>query len=401
MTPWLSVVGCGPNGWADVPPAACPLILEAEVVFAADRLRPTLPQVAGEVRSWPTPFSDALAAVEALRGRRVCVLASGDPMWFGVGASLARRVPPAEMTVIPAPSAFALAAARLAWPLQEVATLSLHGRPLAGINGHLSPGARLLILSRDGDQPAEVATHLAQRGFGPSRLWVLEDLDGPAERIVEGTAAAWPGGPCADLNVLAVEARAAPGTAVPAPTPGLPDAFFRHDGRLTKREVRAATLAALEPRPGSHLWDVGAGCGAVAVEWARAAPGARATAVEPRADRRAFIADNAAALGVPDVAAVAGEAPGALAGLDRPDAVFVGGGAATPGVLEAAWAALPPGGRLVANTVTLEGERAVHAMADAHGGERVRLSVAHATAVGGFTAWAGKRPVVQWRGIKG
>jgi precorrin-6B C5,15-methyltransferase / cobalt-precorrin-6B C5,C15-methyltransferase len=334
------------------------------------------------------------------RGRRLCVLASGDPMDYGIGVTLARQIDPAEMTVIPAPGAFALACARLGWARAGVETVTLHGRPAALLNACIQPDARLLILSENGTTPAVVAALLRGRGYGVSRMVVLEHMGGPRERRIEGYAGTWGEERTADLNTIAVECVAAPDAPLLPRTPGLPDEAFRHDGQLTKREVRAVTLAALAPVPGQLLWDVGAGCGSIAIEWSRAHPMCRAVAVEPRADRRAMIAANADALGCPHLRIVEGRAPEALAGLPRPDTVFVGGGVGADGVLEAGWRALGPGGRLVANAVTVEGEAALLGFRSRFGGGLTRLSFSRAEPVGSFTGWRPLMPVTQLAVVK-
>jgi precorrin-6Y C5,15-methyltransferase (decarboxylating) len=328
------------------------------------------------------------------------VLATGDPMWYGIGVTLARTLERDELVILPALSAFSLACARLGWPLAEVETLTLHGRPLDLINGVVYPGARVLALSEDGATPAQVAGRLAELGYGASRLVVLEHMDGPEERVVEGKAQDWAPERLADLNTIAVECVADAGTAARSRLPGLPDQAYRHDGQLTKRELRAVTLAALAPLPGELLWDVGAGCGSVAIEWLRGARGARAVAIERDQGRRALMAENAAALGAPTLAVVAGEAPAALEGLEAPDAVFVGGGLSTDGLLEACWAALGPGGRLVANAVTLEGEARLMAWRGQAGGELRRVAVSRAEAIGALTGWRPLKPVTQLAVVK-
>lgn len=398
--PWLAVVGVGEDGAAGLGAAARALIAGAEVVFGGRRhLALAGALVRGAARPWPSPFDPA--GVLACRGRPTCVLASGDPFLHGVGATLARHVPPGEMTVVPAPSAFSLAAARLGWALQAAETVSLHGRPLELVRPLLHPGARVLALTSDGAGPGRLAALLEGWGFGASRMHVLEALGGPEERIRSGPAAAFAGAESGPLNLVALEVAGGPG-ARPLPLGGLEDGLFETDGQITKREIRAVTLSALAPLRGGLLWDVGAGSGSIGIEWMLRHPSLRAVAVEARADRAARIRRNALALGVPGLAVVEGTAPGALAGLPVPvpDAIFLGGGGTDPGVLEAAVAALPPGGRLVANAVTLEMQGLLAATAGRLGGDLATLSVARAGPVGGMTAWRPALPVVQWTWVK-
>ena len=392
---WLSIVGIGEDGVAGLSLNARALVSDAEVVFGGARhLALAASLVRGEARPWPSPFH--VSGVAALRGRRVCVLASGDPFLYGVGATLTRHVAPEEMRVVPAPSAFSLAAARLGWSLADTVQLSVHGRPLELVRPHLQPGARLLLLTADGDGPARLAALLTDTGFGASRVVVLEALGGPRERVRESLAAAAAFGAVDPLNVVAITVAAAADARVLPRAPGLPDALFDNDGQLTKREIRAVTLSALAPRRGELMWDVGAGAGSVAIEWMLADPSLSAIAVEARPDRAARIRANAAALGVPGLAVVEGTAPAALAGLPAPDAVFVGGGASEAGVLDAVVAALRPGGRLVVNAVTLETEAVLIARHAGQGGALVRLAVARAAPVAGMTGWRPAMPVTQW-----
>ncbi len=395
MDPWLTVVGIGEDGLAGLSEAAREAVLDAAMVMGGARHLALLPEVPGQTRDpWPTPFAHGYDRVLARRGVPLCVLASGDPMFFGLGATLANRVPATEMRVFPAPSSVSLAAARLGWALHEVATLPLHGRPLETLHPLLSDGARLLLLAENRDTPALVASLLSARGFGHSALTVLEHLGGSRERRLDGTAAAWPHPAGADLAVIAVTCAADPGTEGGlSRLAGLPDAAFDHDGQITKRDQRAVTLARLAPRPGEVLWDVGAGCGSIGIEWMRTHPTCRAIAIETRADRRDHIARNRAALGVPGLVIVSGEAPAALDDLEAPHAVFIGGGVTADGVFDACRAALKPGGRLVANAVTLEGEAALIGLQARHGGELTRLSVAHAKPLGGFHGWRPAMPV--------
>lgn len=400
MTPWLSVVGLGEGGPADLPPAARTLVDTAEVLIGAARHLAMVPDDGRERLAWPSPFEALTEEIEARRGRRVCVLATGDPLSYGVGVTLARHFPIAEMTIMPAPSAFSLACARLGWSAAETGMLTLHGRPLELLHPAIQPGARLLVLTQGAATPSQVAELLCRRGYGGSRITVLEHMDGPQERRIDTTAAEWSASEVADLNTLAITCVAAPGAALLPTVPGLPDGAFKHDGQLTKREVRAATLAALAPVPGQLLWDIGAGCGSVAIEWMRAAPRARAIAVEKSTARTALIAANAAALGTPYLEIIEGTAPQDLQGLEAPEAVFIGGGVSGRGLLEAGWERLKPGGRLVANAVTLEGEQALVAWRERTGGELVRLAVARAEPVGPFTGWKPFMPVTQLSALK-
>ena len=392
----LAIIGIGEDGLAGLSPAARALVERAEVLIGGARHLAMVPPSAAERLAWATPLEATLPEISARRGRRVVVLASGDPMWFGIGATLLRHYAPEDMTILPHVGAFSCAAARLGWPLADTATISLHGRPLDMLALHLAPGARVLALSENRDTPAAVARFLTRNGWGPSTLAVLEHLGGAAERRLDGTAEAWPHAPGADLNTLGIVCRPGPKAMILPRTPGLPDDAFVHDGQLTKREVRAATLAALAPLPGQILWDVGAGSGSVGIEWMRAADHAEAIAIERDAARRDYIARNAAALGVPGLRIVAGDAPTALAGLPAPDAAFIGGGLSSPDLVEACFNALKPGGRLVANAVTLEGEAALVAWHARHGGDLARLAISRAAPVGPFQGWRSLMPVTQW-----
>jgi len=398
--PWLHVVGLGEDGLDGLGAGARRAIGKAHVVFGGQRhLALAAEAITGEACPWPTPFDAGLAAVLARRGAPVCVLASGDPMHYGVGATLARHVPIAEMKVWPAPSSFSLAAARLGWALQDVTLLSLHGRDEDALRAHLFPGMRLLVLTSDGAAPARLGRMLADAGFGASGAWVLEALGGSRERVTATTAGAMGEAQFDPLNVLALELRAhAP--VEPAPLGvGLDDSFFDHDGQITKREVRAVTLAALAPLPGQLLWDVGAGSGSIGVEWLRLSPAMRAIAIERDPARAERARANAARLGVPRLDLRMGAAPEAFAGLPQPDAIFIGGGACET-VVEAARAALKPGGRLVINAVTLETQALLTTLRQRHGGDLISLAVARAAPVGGLTGWRAAMPIVQWRWSK-
>ena len=398
---WLSIVGIGEDGVEGLPPVAGGLISAAKIVFGGKRhLGLAAPLIRGAARPWPSPFERGIEEVLAARGRAVCVLASGDPFFYGVGTVLMRHVDPQETVTVPAPSAFSLAAARLGWALPDTTLLSLHARALDLIRPHLQPGARVLALTSDGDGPAALARLLAATGFGGSKLTVLEALGGPRERLRTTTAENFTLGSVDPLNTLAIEVIAATDARVLARAAGLSDHLFEHDGQITKREIRAATLSSLGPRRGELLWDIGAGSGSIAIEWMLADPSMRAVAVEARADRAARIRRNAAAFGVPGIDVIAATAPGALEGLATPDAIFIGGCASDPGVLDAAITALRPGGRLVVNAVTLATEAALITRHAALGGELIRISIARADAVGTKTGWRPAMPVTQWAWVK-
>ncbi|MCE3249933.1 MAG: precorrin-6y C5,15-methyltransferase (decarboxylating), CbiE subunit [Geminicoccaceae bacterium] len=398
--PWLAVIGIGDDGPVSLSPAARALLAAGEVVVGGARHLAMVPDHPGERICWRSPLEATLEDLAARRGRRVVVLASGDPMCFGVGELLARRFGPDEMRVLPAPSVISLVCARLGWSRAEVEAISLHGRPRGALHRHLVPGARLVVLSHDGETPNQIAALLCTRGFGPSRLFAFEHLGGAAERRIEASAACWRPASLAALNTLAIACEAGPEAPIHASVPGLPDEAFRSDGMLTKREVRAATLARLMPLPGQCLWDVGAGSGAVAIEWLRAIRRGRAVAIERDAGRCALIAENALALGTPELELRQGAAPDCLEGLPAPDAIFVGGGASLPGLLDVCWQALAPGGRLVANVVTLEGEQALLASQARHGGELVRIEVARIDRIGAYHGWRPARPVTQLAALK-
>jgi precorrin-6Y C5,15-methyltransferase (decarboxylating) len=395
---WLSIVGIGEDGVEGLTPVARRLIKSADLVVGGARhLELAGDLVGGRHLTWPSPMSDAFGEIKRYRGRSVVVLASGDPFHFGVGKQLAALFPADEFVCLPQPSAFSLAAARMGWPLQDVALVTLHGRVLEGIIRYLQPGARILALSWDGATPAKLAKLLDARRMGQSRVTVLEAMAGPRERVRHATASNFDIAPIDALNTIAIEVIAEPEVAIISLAPGLDDALFEHDGQLTKREVRAVTLSALEPRHGELLWDVGLGAGSIAIEWLLRHPSLSAIGVEARSDRADRAVRNAAGLGVPELNIVQGRAPEALAGLARPDAAFIGGGMMDDGVFEAVWAALKPRGRLVANAVSLETEARLAEYFQRFGGDLIRLQVARADKVGTMFGWRPAMPVTQWR----
>ncbi|MCS4314719.1 precorrin-6Y C5,15-methyltransferase (decarboxylating) [Pseudomonas sp. SJZ103] len=399
MSPWLTVVGIGEDGFKGLGRNARHALLRASRIIGGQRQLDLLPVcIRGERQVWPSPFS--LEPVLARRGEPVCVLASGDPMFYGVGASLARQVAAEELLILPAPSSVSLAAARLGWPLQEVVTLSVVARPAAAINAHLATGVRLLVLSNDGGSPALIASLLAESGFGPSRLTVFEHLGGADERRIDGLAEDWQHASVADLNLVAIDCLASNDTPRLSRLAGLPDSAFQHDGQLTKRDVRAMTLARLAPMPGELLWDVGAGSGSIGIEWMRAHPSCRALAIEADEGRQGLIEHNRDALGVPGLQLIRGKAPDALHGLTAPDAIFIGGGVTRDGVLDTCWQHLRPGGRLVANAVTLQSEMTLMNWRAEHGGELTRIHVAQAQPLGEFDTWRQALPITLLEVVK-
>lgn len=400
--PRIAVVGIGADGWPGLGESARAALLAADQVIGSARQLALLPpEVAAERRPLPSPLAPLLDELAARTNGATAVLASGDPMLHGIGATLARRLGPEHLDVHPHPSAFALACARLGWPAADVALVSAVARPPEAVASLLQPGRRIVVYATGEDGAAQVAHVLRERGFGPSSFAVLEQLGGPAEQRHDSTADAWGERTADPLHAIAIECRPAPGTPLLPRTPGLPDDAYDSDGQLTKRHVRAITLAALAPAPGQLLWDVGAGSGSIAIEWLRAESSAQAIAIEARADRAERATANALRLGVPRLDIRVGRAPATLQDLPRPDAIFIGGGLTEPGLIDHCWTALAPGGRLVANGVTLEGEQVLQQARAAHGGTLTRIEIAHAEPLGSYEAWRAQLPIVQWVVNKG
>ena len=400
MKKWLSIIGMGEDGIEGLPARARRALADAEVIIGSERLLALTASAKAERHEWPQPFSAVVERILPLRGRPTVVLATGDPLNYGVARKLLEIVPFAEMEIIPNLSAFSLAAARMGWPLPDCDTLSLHGRPAAQIEAFIQPGARLLALTADATTIADVARRLVRRGFEASTITVLENMGGGREKRSSFQAYALAAEVFSDLNTIAVECVAGPNAQIYSRVPGLPDDAYIHDGQITKREVRAVTLAALAPAPDALLWDVGAGSGSVAIEWMRSTRGAQAIAFERDQNRIGMIGENADRLGAPRLAIVPGDAPASLAGAPRPDACFIGGGMGTEGVFESCWTALKPRGRMVANVVTLEGELHLVDLHAAHGGELIRMDVSHLSHIGALRALKPRLAVLQWRAIK-
>ncbi|MGW4326953.1 precorrin-6y C5,15-methyltransferase (decarboxylating) subunit CbiE [Nocardia sp. NPDC004573] len=400
----IAVVGIGADGWDGLGRVARDAIGDAEILFGSPRqLALVPPTVAARRVTWPSPLLPALPGLfEQYGGARLCVLASGDPMFYGIGVTLARLLGPPALRVLPQPSSASLACARLGWSLAETPVVSVVGRPLTTVLPELAERRRLLVLSADEHTPRDLADLLGRHGFGDSELTVLEQLGGRAERHRAGIAKQWAHPPGDPLNIVAITCSAEPGGPRATRLPGLPDELFGGDGQLTKHEVRALTLAALAPAPGDLLWDVGGGSGSIAIEWCRAHPANRAVTFERLERRRRQIADNAAALGVPHIS-VRGEVCAELAAdpeIALPDAIFVGGGLTQEGVLETCWAQLRQGGRLVANAVTAESESLLLSWSSAQGGRLRKFQIYRGEPLGAFTAWRPQLPVTQWSVVK-
>ncbi|MEM9032079.1 MAG: precorrin-6y C5,15-methyltransferase (decarboxylating) subunit CbiE [Pseudomonadota bacterium] len=391
--PWLTIVGIGEDGPDGLSEASRAAIADAQIVMGPPRHLALLPDVTAQTIPWPIPFADGIDQLLALRGRKAVMLASGDPFWFGAGSTLARRLDPGEWRSLPAPATFSLAANRLGWPLETTWTFGLHAASLTRIRPALATGARIIALLRDGAAVAPLARVLADARFGASRLWLLEALGGPRERITEATAETLPETAFQHPLCVAIEV-AGRGDSLPL-TSGMDDSWFDNDGQITKRPVRALTLSALAPRPGDQLWDIGAGSGSVAIEWLLAHPSLDATAIEADPERARRLRDNAARLGVDRLRVVEGRAPGALEGLIPPQAVFIGGGL-DQALLDVLGDVLAAGTRVVANAVTLESEELLVAAHRRLGGDLMRVEIARAAPLGGRTGWKPAYPIVQW-----
>lgn len=400
MNVWLNIIGVTEGGIEALPPASRALVDSAETLVGPERLLPDIEGTQNLIK-WASPLSAMLEQIKSCRGSETVILATGDPNWFGIGATLGRYFDHQEFILHPAPSAFQLAAARLHWPLRNVTNLSLHGRPVENLHPHILPGNRLLALTSDGETLTGVSAILCARGYGQSVLTILENLGAENERISSHTADVAADQKVGDFYILAIDCVADVDAPLLPTIPGLPDDAFLSDGQLTKREVRAATLAKLAPTPGALLWDIGAGCGSVAIEWMRAVRDAEAICFERVEERLEMIAKNRTALGVPSLEILAGEAMESIDGQEPPEAIFLGGGVSDDALFEACWQALKPGGRLVANAVTIEGEQALYARHKTHGGELARLEISTLNNIGSYRAMRPRRAVTQWHVTKG
>ncbi len=389
----MTIIGLGEDGLKGLAPASHKALEAAEIIIGPPRHLDLIGPQRCETRAWPAPFADGIAPLLALRGRQVVVLASGDPFWFGAGGTLARHLAPGEWRSLPGPSTFSLAANRLGWSLETVACLGLHAGPLTRLRRHLAPGARCLVLVRDGAAVQDLAAYLAEQGFGGSSLVVLEALGGPRERVTQAAADQLADHAFQHPVCVAVEV-AGDGAVLPLAI-GRPDAWFETDGQITKAPVRAITLSALAPQAGALLWDIGGGSGSISIEWLLAHPSTQAVCVEPRADRADRIARNASRLGVDRLSVITGAAPAALEDQPKPQAVFIGGGL-SPALLDWLEAHLDPGTRLVANAVTLESEALLLQAQQRRGGDLIQLELSRAEPLGSKRGWKASYPIVQW-----
>jgi precorrin-6Y C5,15-methyltransferase (decarboxylating) len=400
MQKWLSIIGIGEDGLAGLSPIAVSCFDKAKIIFGGERHLSMLPPDDNREKiPWKSPFTTSITEIISRRGQAVCILASGDPLCYGVGTTILKDIPISEITIIPAPSAFSLACSRLGWSLTDVETLSLCGRPVSLVQSYIYPGAKLLILSEGKNTPGHVAEILINRGYGNSQITVLE-MGNIEETIITDIATNWQEENIALLNTIAVECIADRGIVGLSRFPGLPDSAFHHDGQLTKREVRAVTLSSLAPLPGELLWDVGAGCGSISIEWLRSDRRCCAIAIEQNSTRLNYIADNATALGTPNLQIIAGKALEVIPNLPAPNAIFIGGGVTASEILENCWDVLLPGGRMVVNVVTLAGEQRLYQWYEKVGGNFTRIAIQRAEPIGKFLGWKSMSPVTQWVGVK-
>jgi precorrin-6B C5,15-methyltransferase / cobalt-precorrin-6B C5,C15-methyltransferase len=398
MEKWLSIIGINEDGIDGLSSVARFWLDRAEILVGGDRhlkLIPSLIPLDERKRlTWQSPLINSIQEILTYQNKSVCVLASGDPMWYGIGTTLLQHIPLEQMRIVPAVSTFSLICARLGWAIANVETLSLCGRPVENLISFLYPNAKILLLSADRHTPKLVIELLRKKGYGKSKIWILEHLQGE-EKISEVTAEAELGSiEIADLNAIALECIAESQTFIISRLPGLPDSAYIHDGQLTKSEVRAITLSALAPKPGELLWDVGAGCGSIGIEWMRTDFRCKAIAIEPK--RIEYIAQNAISLGTPNLEIIEGIAPEALQNLPSPNAIFIGGGITSEDTIEKCWHSLKPGGRLVANVVTIEGEQQIFAWQQKIGGSLKRIAIERMEAIGTFKGWKPMATVTQW-----
>lgn len=397
MSQWLSIIGIGEEGYESLSPAARILIDNSDVIIGGDRHLAMINQGDQSFIAWEKPIQNSVKNLIKYRDRKVCILATGDPFCYGVGSLIEAQIPIEEINVIPAPSAFSLASARTGWSFDDIDFITLHGRNDALLEVAIQPQAKLLILAHGGSTPAVVAEKLVKRSYSKSNITVFERMGNQAERCIRGEAANWPKGNFDPLHTIAVECIADPLCAARPRLSCLDDSIFLHDGKITKQEIRSIVITSLAPAPGQLLWDIGAGCGSISIEWMRRDRRLRAIAIEHNEDRLQLIAKNAIALGTPNLKIVKGYAPAVLPNLETPDAIFIGGGISTAGLFTMCWKALNLGGRLVANAVTIESEALLIDLHQEFGGELIRIAISKSRPLGKTTGWKTYMPILQWR----
>ena len=394
---WLSVIGIGEDGLGGLSSTAIRLLETAEFIIGGQRQLEMIPNSEQKKIIWPTPIHSLVKKLETFRGKKTCILATGDPLSFGIGNTLTRIFSINEMQIFPSLSASTLACARMGWSHTETDLISLHGRSIATLETFLRPRGKLIILSHDGDTPSLVAKFLTNRGYGGSIIKVFEHMNGTKERSFYNIASEWQHNPGAAFNTIAVDLNCSDIDAIKSRAPGLQDNLFIHDGQITKQEIRVTTLSALEPFPGALLWDVGAGSGSIGIEWMRMDHRCQAIAIEANPERAENITQNSCKLGTPNLKIVIDKAPSILSTLPTPDAIFIGGGITSKGMVKQCWDFLRAGGCLVANVVTTEGEEEVLKNQKKLGGHLTRISISNLEKIGSKKAWRPSMQVTQWK----
>lgn len=397
-SPWLTIIGLDAGGYNSLTPEAQSALSTATTIIGPQRHIDMLPDLAAKQIIWPVPFQQGIDRLLALRAENdgdehVVMLASGDPFWFGAGTQITRHLDKSEWQALPGASCFSLAASQLGWAIETTSCLGLHAAPFTRLRPYLHTGRQIMATMRDGASIEGLVHYLCAEGFADSRLFILEALGSSEARRTSCQAHALPDIDFQHPVMVGIEV-AGQGRPLPQ-TPGLDDDWFAHDGQITKQMVRALTLSALAPSAGQHLWDLGAGSGSVSIEWLLSGPQMRATAVEHNAERAARIRTNADRLGVDWLSICERDNLSALAQLDRPDAVFVGGGLRDP-LLAALWEILPVGTRLVANGVTVETDRLLTSAQEQLGGTLTRLELSNLDKIGTMRGWKAAYPITQW-----
>ena len=368
--PWLTIIGMDAGGYASLSPEAQAVLQDTPTIMAPPRHLAALPQLSGDQIVWPVPFSEGIEKLLKLRGSRVVVIFSGDPFWFGAGSQIIQKLDRREWCAIPAQSCFSLAAAELGWPIEKTFQLGLHSASFSRLRPYLAVGQKLMVTVRDGESVNSLNDYLIETGFGDSELWVLESLGSASQNVTKTLAKEKIKRKF--QHPLMVGIKVFGSGKVLSQASGLIDDWFENDGQITKQPIRALTLSALAPQTGQHLWDLGSGSGSIAIEWLLSGPSMKATSVEKNSIRAENINLNAAKLGVDWIEVIESDIMDALSELDRPDAVFIGGGFSAES-FEKIWKIIPAGTRLVVNGVTIETDRLIVDCAENFGGQLLRF----------------------------